>query len=118
MQINTLLFALSVALGVTATTRISTRQDGAADFGDCDPTIDFQLGREGRAADEGTFLPVDPLVAEGQQGSCFLDRLGKRSADFGFCRCPQPKHYHSKSLNFKFLTCIVQSSENCADGVR
>ncbi|KAF4784678.1 hypothetical protein HER10_EVM0011098 [Colletotrichum scovillei] len=40
---------------------------GAADFGKCTPTIDFQLGRAGRKADEGTFLPTDPLVAQGQQ---------------------------------------------------
>ncbi|KAI5927541.1 hypothetical protein F4810DRAFT_721139 [Camillea tinctor] len=41
--------------------------DAAVDFGQCTPTMDFQLGREGRKADEGTFLPTDPLVAEGQQ---------------------------------------------------
>ncbi|KAK1450672.1 hypothetical protein CCUS01_02128 [Colletotrichum cuscutae] len=40
---------------------------GAADFGKCTPTIDFQLGRAGRKADEGTFLPTDALVAKGQQ---------------------------------------------------
>ncbi|KAK0374262.1 hypothetical protein CMEL01_04427 [Colletotrichum melonis] len=40
---------------------------GAADFGKCTPTIDFQLGRAGRKADEGTFLPTDALVAQGQQ---------------------------------------------------
>src|SRR5262245_23647901 len=39
----------------------------AADFGQCTPTMDFQLGRPGRKADEGTFLPTDPLVAQGQQ---------------------------------------------------
>ncbi|GAP91510.1 hypothetical protein SAMD00023353_3101200 [Rosellinia necatrix] len=39
----------------------------AADFGQCTPTMDFQFGRAGRAADEGTFLPTDSLVAEGQQ---------------------------------------------------
>ncbi|WYZ43939.1 hypothetical protein EsH8_VII_000375 [Colletotrichum jinshuiense] len=41
--------------------------NGAADFGKCTPTIDFQLGRAGRKADEGTFLPTDALVAQGQQ---------------------------------------------------
>ncbi|KAI0114075.1 hypothetical protein GGR51DRAFT_505436 [Nemania sp. FL0031] len=41
--------------------------DAAANFGQCTPTMDFQLGRAGRKADEGTFLPTDPLVAEGQQ---------------------------------------------------
>ena len=110
MQTKTLLLALSVALGVTATTtRASARQDGAADFGDCDPTIDFQLGREGRAEDEGTFLPVDPLVAEGQQGSWSLNRLGKTSANLGSYRCPQPEHHHGKSLYFKF-PCICNPS--------
>ncbi|KAI1451710.1 hypothetical protein F4805DRAFT_450476 [Annulohypoxylon moriforme] len=41
--------------------------NAAADFGQCTPTMSFELGREGRKADEGTFLPEDPLVAEGQQ---------------------------------------------------
>ncbi|KAI0531951.1 hypothetical protein GGR58DRAFT_491925 [Xylaria digitata] len=41
--------------------------NAAADFGQCTPTMDFQLGRPGRKADEGTFLPTDALVAEGQQ---------------------------------------------------
>ncbi|KXH61425.1 hypothetical protein CSAL01_05251 [Colletotrichum salicis] len=34
---------------------------------ECTPTIDFQTGRAGRKADEGTFLPTDALVAQGQQ---------------------------------------------------
>ncbi|KAI1733944.1 hypothetical protein F4680DRAFT_454414 [Xylaria scruposa] len=41
--------------------------NAAADFGTCTPTMDFQLGRPGRKADEGTFLPTDAVVAEGQQ---------------------------------------------------
>ncbi|KAI1445361.1 hypothetical protein F5Y02DRAFT_130567 [Annulohypoxylon stygium] len=41
--------------------------NAAADFGQCTPTMSFELGRPGRKADEGTFLPEDPLVAEGQQ---------------------------------------------------
>lgn len=41
--------------------------NAAASFGQCTPTMDFQLGRAGRKADEGTFLPTDPLVAEDQQ---------------------------------------------------
>lgn len=49
-----------------ATASIISRQNGAADFGSCDPSIDFQLGRNGRDADEGTFLPTDAAVAEGQ----------------------------------------------------
>ncbi|KAI0437135.1 hypothetical protein F4803DRAFT_556315 [Xylaria telfairii] len=39
----------------------------AADFGTCTPTMDFQLGRAGRKPDEGTFLPTDAVVAQGQQ---------------------------------------------------
>lgn len=39
----------------------------AADFGSCTPTMDFQLGRPGRKATEGTFLPTDPAVAKGQE---------------------------------------------------
>ncbi|KAI1250591.1 hypothetical protein MGN70_007648 [Eutypa lata] len=86
MQTKTFLLALSAVVAVTATTsRISARQDdgadGAADFGDCDPTIDFQLGREGRDADEGTFLPVDPLVAEGQQDALNPNIITNRVCD-------------------------------------
>lgn len=61
MQLSYLLALLPLA-----TASVISRQNAAADFGSCDPSIDFQLGRNGRAADEGTFLPVDPAVAEGQ----------------------------------------------------
>jgi hypothetical protein len=40
---------------------------GAVDFGKCKPTINFKLGRPGRKATEGTFLPDDPAIASGQQ---------------------------------------------------
>ncbi|KAI1358319.1 hypothetical protein F5Y08DRAFT_120696 [Xylaria arbuscula] len=79
MQTKAILVALITATAVSATA-IHPRQNqndnnndnaevdnGAVDFGQCTPTMDFQLGREGRKADEGTFLPTDPLVAEGQQ---------------------------------------------------
>lgn len=52
-----------------------------ADFGQCTPTIDFQLGREGRKADEGTFLPTDPLVAEGQQDALNPNIITNRVCD-------------------------------------
>ncbi|KAL8304833.1 hypothetical protein RB600_007960 [Gaeumannomyces tritici] len=39
---------------------------GALDFGTCVPTIEFSLGRPGRKADQGTFLPVDPAILKGQ----------------------------------------------------
>ena len=45
----------------------NNNNNAAPDFGNCSPAMDFQLGRAGRQADEGTFLPSDPLVAQGQQ---------------------------------------------------
>lgn len=90
MQTKALLLALFAATAVSAASINKPRQNNdnnqnnnnnndknnagadaanaaAADFGQCTPTMDFQLGRPGRKADEGTFLPTDPLVAEGQQ---------------------------------------------------
>ncbi|CAK7216946.1 hypothetical protein SCUCBS95973_002985 [Sporothrix curviconia] len=64
MHASTLLAALFAAATATASV-IDLR--AAADFGACTPTMDFQLGRPGRKATEGTFLPTDPLVAKGQQ---------------------------------------------------
>ncbi|KAI8628009.1 hypothetical protein F5Y19DRAFT_486323 [Xylariaceae sp. FL1651] len=77
MQTKTILAALFAAATVSAVSINKPRQNkngdanatanAAADFGQCTPTMDFQLGRPGRKADEGTFLPTDPLVAKGQQ---------------------------------------------------
>lgn len=55
--------------------------DGNADFGDCVPTMDFVGGRNGRAADEFTFLPTDPLVAEGQQEALNPNIITNRICD-------------------------------------
>ncbi|TPX08668.1 uncharacterized protein E0L32_009857 [Thyridium curvatum] len=55
--------------------------NAAADFGQCNPTMDFQLGRAGRKADEGTFLPVDPLVAKGQQDALNPNIITNRICD-------------------------------------
>ncbi|KAF9878319.1 hypothetical protein CkaCkLH20_04357 [Colletotrichum karsti] len=62
-------FALVVLLGAVSTSAATIKRQatGGADFGKCTPTMDFQLGRPGRKADQGTFLPTDPLVAKGQQ---------------------------------------------------
>jgi hypothetical protein len=65
MQTKTLLLALFAAATAVATT-IPARAANAALFGNCNPAMDFQLGRPGRKATEGTFLPVDPTVAKGQ----------------------------------------------------
>lgn len=83
MQPKSIILALFAATSVSALNIYKPRQSqngtasasaSGADFGQCDPSIDFQLGREGRKADEGTFLPVDPLVAQGQQVSarCYV----------------------------------------------
>ncbi|KAI1125924.1 hypothetical protein F5Y10DRAFT_245925 [Nemania abortiva] len=83
MQTKAILMTLIAAAAVSAASIHAPRQNNnnnnnnadaagadanaAANFGQCTPTMDFQLGREGRKPDEGTFLPTDPLVAEGQQ---------------------------------------------------
>lgn len=69
MQTKTLLLALFAAAATSAASLpLSVRQAGAAaDFGKCSPAMDFKFGRPGRKATEGTFLPTDPLVAQGQQ---------------------------------------------------
>ncbi|KAI0411705.1 hypothetical protein F5X98DRAFT_356686 [Xylaria grammica] len=80
MQTKAILLSLFAATAVSAASIHKPRQNNnnnndaaaadsnaAADFGQCTPTMDFQLGRAGRKEDEGTFLPTDPLVAEGQQ---------------------------------------------------
>lgn len=85
MQTKTLIFALLTASASAAALKARQNNNNgnnnnnnknndaaaasgaAADFGQCTPTMSFELGRPGRKADEGTFLPTDPLVAEGQQ---------------------------------------------------
>lgn len=58
MQIQLVLLALISA---------ASAQAAGADFGDCTPTIDFQLGRAefNRGADQGTFFPTDDRVVAG-----------------------------------------------------
>ena len=62
MQIKA--FVVTVLLAATATATALPKRVGA--FGACTPTMDFVLGRPGRKATEGTFLPTDPQVAKGQ----------------------------------------------------
>jgi hypothetical protein len=79
MQLPTILVALFAA---AASARVVERQNaGAADFGLCDPSIDFVLGRPGRDEDEGTFLPVDDLVAQGQQDALNPNIITNRVCD-------------------------------------
>jgi hypothetical protein len=85
MYAKTLLVALFAASTATAAV-VHTRQannntDAAPDFGQCVPTMDFQLGRAGRQPDEGTFLPTDPLVAQGQQDALNPNIITNRICD-------------------------------------
>ncbi|KAK3385899.1 hypothetical protein B0H63DRAFT_544384 [Podospora didyma] len=82
MYAKTLILALFAAATASAAV-IDIRQNNAAaaDFGKCNPSIDFQLGRPGRKADEGTFLPVDPLVAQGQQDALNPNIITNRVCD-------------------------------------
>jgi hypothetical protein len=45
------------------------------------PTMDFQFGRTGRKATEGTFLPTDALVAKGQQDALNPNIITNRICD-------------------------------------
>lgn len=51
------------------------------DFGQCVPTIKFEGGLGGRPADEFTFLPIDPLVAQGQQEALNPNIITNRVCD-------------------------------------
>ncbi|PGH18428.1 hypothetical protein AJ79_00497 [Helicocarpus griseus UAMH5409] len=55
--------------------------NGAADFGQCDPSIAFEGGLNGRPADEFTFQAVDPLIAEGQQEALNPNIITNRVCD-------------------------------------
>jgi hypothetical protein len=71
MQTKAIILALfAAAMASAATISRQANKAAAADFGSCNPSIDFQLGRPGRKATEGTFLPTDPVVAKGQQDAC------------------------------------------------
>jgi hypothetical protein len=74
-------FTSILLLATTALAAVLPRQDAAADFGQCVPTIDFVGGRAGRAADEFTFLPTDALVAQGQQEALNPNIITNRVCD-------------------------------------
>lgn len=81
MYTKTILVALFAASTASAAA-VSVRQNAnAPDFGQCTPTMDFQLGRAGRKANEGTFLPTDPLVAKGQSDALNPNIITNRICD-------------------------------------
>lgn len=59
----------------------STKAGDENDFGSCTPTMDFQLGRGNRKATEGTFLPTDAKVAQGQQDALNPNIITNRICD-------------------------------------
>ncbi|POS83864.1 hypothetical protein EPUL_005201 [Erysiphe pulchra] len=65
----------------TNSTVSSTKSGDENDFGSCTPTMDFQLGRGNRKATEGTFLPTDPKVAQGQQDALNPNIITNRICD-------------------------------------
>ncbi|KAK4145131.1 uncharacterized protein C8A04DRAFT_10895 [Dichotomopilus funicola] len=83
MYPKTLLLALLAATAVNAASfhYPPDAANGAADFGTCTPTMDFQLGRAGRKPDEGTFLPTDAVVAQGQQDALNPNIITNRICD-------------------------------------
>ncbi|KAH0443139.1 hypothetical protein CcaCcLH18_01252 [Colletotrichum camelliae] len=74
---------------------------GGADFGKCTPTMDFQLGRAGRKATEGTFLPTDPLVAQGQQDALNPNIITNRICDQLINVCGANDAAHQQCLDAK-----------------
>lgn len=84
MQTKSLLFALVAAATASAAAiepMAFAKRANATDFGQCTPTMDFQLGRTGRKATEGTFLPTDALVAKGQQDALNPNIITNRICD-------------------------------------
>jgi hypothetical protein len=54
---------------------------GALDFGTCVPTMKFEGGLGGRPATEFTFIPTDPVVAQGQQEALNPNIITNRICD-------------------------------------
>ena len=93
MYAKTLVLALFAAAASAAVIDVRQNQNNnnnnnnagagnqAADFGLCNPSISFEFGRGNRDADEGTFLPIDPLVAQGQQDALNPNIITNRVCD-------------------------------------
>ncbi|TVY57791.1 hypothetical protein LSUE1_G008640 [Lachnellula suecica] len=86
MQFNAAILLFLSAVAVSASpieVRASnaTASASGADFGTCTPTMDFQLGRAGRKATEGTFLPTDAVVAQGQEDALNPNIITNRICD-------------------------------------
>ncbi|EXJ62298.1 hypothetical protein A1O7_02732 [Cladophialophora yegresii CBS 114405] len=81
--------AASTATAIAAADNSADASGGAAetsdvagaDFGLCVPTMKFEGGLGGRPATEFTFLPIDPLVAQGQQEALNPNIITNRICD-------------------------------------
>lgn len=47
----------------------STKMNGTVNFGKCSPDMSFKFGRLNRKSSEGTYFPIDELIAQGQKDS-------------------------------------------------
>lgn len=73
--------ASTATTGAATNSTTGTTNLAGVDFGKCTPTMDFQFGRTGRKATEGTFLPTDALVAQGQQDALNPNIITNRICD-------------------------------------
>lgn len=82
MQFTIFTLTTLLTLASAATIPLIPRANATlSDFGTCSPAMDFTLGRTGRKADQGTFLPTDPIVAEGQQDALNPNIITNRICD-------------------------------------
>ncbi|KAG9774613.1 hypothetical protein ABEF93_003494 [Exophiala dermatitidis] len=65
----------------STTSTSSSSTVAGADFGKCVPTMKFEGGLGGRPATEFTFLPIDPLCAQGQQEALNPNIITNRICD-------------------------------------
>ncbi|KIX95009.1 uncharacterized protein Z520_09319 [Fonsecaea multimorphosa CBS 102226] len=71
----------TTAAAATAGNATETSTVSGADFGLCVPTMKFEGGLDGRPATEFTFLPIDPLCAQGQQEALNPNIITNRICD-------------------------------------
>ncbi|KIW76304.1 hypothetical protein Z517_11050 [Fonsecaea pedrosoi CBS 271.37] len=73
--------AIMTAAPATTDNATDTSTVSGADFGLCVPTMKFEGGLGGRPATEFTFLPIDPLCAQGQQEALNPNIITNRICD-------------------------------------
>ncbi|KIW20601.1 hypothetical protein PV08_01176 [Exophiala spinifera] len=79
--VSTTTAAAEAATTTAAAATGGSADTSGADFGLCEPTIKFEGGLGGRPATEFTFLPIDPLVAKGQQEALNPNIITNRICD-------------------------------------